>query len=189
MKGFKIRRNVVCRITDGMKFTDADREGIVVRQIVYGDLLKYKCLMKRKAFFGRYLRKGHIGFLVVDLKRDECAGYGWIVIDKAKIGHFNILGKNSAWLHTAFVEPTYRRRGYYKLIMKAKIEYLEKYYRDYDVYVDARHDNIPARKTHKALGFAEAGMYYYLSIGTLRLPYLYIAPGVYLKNKPHPQIQ
>lgn len=69
--------------------------------------------------------------------------------------------------------------------LKKRIEYVREHYNNLEIFIDTLYDNIPARKTHKALKMIEAGMYCYISVGTLRIPYCYIALGKYFRNRIH----
>jgi|BioPla2DNA2_1021312.scaffolds.fasta_scaffold15066_2 GNAT superfamily N-acetyltransferase len=189
MQLIKFYKNVMLKAPNEIPNINVKDENITVKIIKPEDLMNESSLYKRRVLFKRLLKKGHVGIMLEDDINKKCIGYGWIAINSAKIGHLNILPHNSAWLHTGVVNKEYRGHGYFKLIMKKRIEYIRKLYKDMDIYVDAYYKNTPARKTHKALNFIEAGMYYYFSIGTLRIPYFYLGIGKWLKEKKHPPIE
>lgn len=189
MQLIKFYKNVMLKAPNEIPNINVKDENITVKIIKPEDLMNESSLYKRRVLFKRLLKKGHVGIMLEDDINKKCIGYGWIAINTPKIGHLNIFPHNSAWIHTGVVNEEYRGHGYFKLIMKELVKYIREQHKDMDIYVDAYYKNIPARKTYKALNFIEAGMYYYFSIGTLRIPYFYLGIGKWLKEKKHPPIE
>lgn len=185
MKFINFCKNLVYKVPFDFNYNPIHYDDVSFKLITYKDIMNYELLRKRKLLFRWYLAKGQVGFMLIDNTINKCIGYGWSSINKPKLGHKNIFKCNYAWFHTDYIDKSYRGKRYYKYLMLKRIEFIRNQNKEMDIYIDTHYNNVPAIKTHLSLNLKEAGIYNYLSLGTLRLPYCYLGIGKWYSNKKH----
>lgn len=188
LKLISFKKNIFAKAPNGVHKFNIDCPGFEVRQIKIDDIVNDIWLKRWSKQFLRMLKQGHMGFIVIDATTCNCVGYAWLALDMPKPGHLNILPNNSAWFHNDRVKEEYRGRGLAKLLYKARIDFIKDISKDIEIYSDTNYKNIAVRRIFKSLNFIETGTYYYISIGSPRIPFGYFNFGVWHKDKNHEKL-
>lgn len=145
----------------------------------------------KKNFFDKLIDEGNIGIVLFSPQNNDVIGYGWMAISKFDScpEHLSKIPRNSAWIHFDRIKENYQGNGYYKFLLKKRVEFLKKEYEVEYIYIDTSKNNIPARIAQKKVGFSELGIYYVLSIGTKKITSCFYQIGYWFKNKKHPKIK
>ncbi len=162
-----------------------------VKKLNKSDILKSKFLSERKDIFLNFLENKLIGFGIYNEKEKDFVGYSWLSIknySKKNPDQIKKLPEKSAWIFYQRVSENYQGHGYQKIMIQKSIDYVNKNFKGYNIYIDTREDNIPSRKNILKSGFKEDGILTNFIIGSKRSKLTYIQINIWEKNKKHPDL-
>ncbi len=116
----------------------------------------------------RYLDNEHIGFCIID--QDCIASMAWLFYNNrpysVKVTYYPLPPKR-AWFHAAWTHPSYRGRGFHKILIYYRALYIAKYLTEQSslIFIEANIDphNFVSFNNYKKCGFSENGDIYVFS--------------------------
>ena len=93
-----------------------------------------------------FLENKLIGFGIYNEKEKDFVGYSWLSIknySKKNPDQIKKLPEKLAWFFYTRVSENYQGHGYQKIMIQKSIDYVNKNFEGYNIYIDTTEDNIP----------------------------------------------
>lgn len=132
-----------------------------------------------------FMQRGCFGYLIVS--GDRWASVGWIA--PADMSGMPLHIPRSAsdradWFFDDHTHPDFRGRGFQKYLVLRRVQYLRESGAGEDIVADVGPDNLPSRKSYRALGFVPAGWMTTFELRVPRMPRRLF--GRWRSSAPHP---
>jgi GNAT superfamily N-acetyltransferase len=137
-----------------------------------------------------FLKAGDAGILIHN--DQSLVAYGWMSYQRnGGPPHMPSAIKRRVefWIHSCYIQPAFRGRGLYPLLLRELCQFARKAGRPSgeDILIDTSSDNFPARRGILAAGFEEYGVagVMYLWMPKVAMPPLW---GTWHTGQPHPAV-